>query len=130
MKLLLSALYQLPLVQVPTYRGVKLELFEVSDNAALVASEFGCKIDHIQCRPKCYCTKSLNDQQAQCIRHMRTRTMYPMTDVQPPNRQSVELAELQFHNQEQGNASRSKWRYRLRFGRLTFAFLSVQVFTN
>ena len=29
MKLLLSALYQLPLVQVPTYRGVKLELFEV-----------------------------------------------------------------------------------------------------
>ena len=36
MKLLLSGLYQLPLVQVPTYRGVKLELFEVSDNAALV----------------------------------------------------------------------------------------------
>ena len=31
MKLLLSALYQLPLVQVPTYRGVKLELYEVSD---------------------------------------------------------------------------------------------------
>ena len=31
MKLLLSALYQLPLVQVPTYRGVKLELFEASD---------------------------------------------------------------------------------------------------
>ena len=29
MKLLLSGLYQLPLVQVPTYRGVKLELFEV-----------------------------------------------------------------------------------------------------
>merc|ERR1712037_275081 len=28
MKLLLSALYQLPLVQVPTYRGVKRELFE------------------------------------------------------------------------------------------------------
>ena len=34
MKLLLSALYLLPLTQVPTYRGVKLELFEVSDNAA------------------------------------------------------------------------------------------------
>ena len=32
MKLLLSALYQLPLVQVPTYRGVKRELFEASDN--------------------------------------------------------------------------------------------------
>ena len=32
MKLLLSALYQLPLVQVPTYRGVKLELFEVRDS--------------------------------------------------------------------------------------------------
>ena len=32
MKLLLSALYQLPLVQVPTYRGVKLELFEVRNN--------------------------------------------------------------------------------------------------
>ena len=30
MKLLLSGLYQLPLVQVPTYRGVKLELFEVT----------------------------------------------------------------------------------------------------
>ena len=30
MKLLLSALYQLPLVHVRTYRGVKLELFEVS----------------------------------------------------------------------------------------------------
>ena len=33
MKLFLSALYQLPLVQVPTYRGVKLELFEVGDKA-------------------------------------------------------------------------------------------------
>ena len=32
MKLLLSALYKLPLVQVRTYRGLKLELFEVSDN--------------------------------------------------------------------------------------------------
>ena len=31
MKLLLSGLYQLPLVRVPTYRGVKLEIFEVSD---------------------------------------------------------------------------------------------------
>ena len=29
MKLLLSALYQLPLTQLQTYRGVKLELFEV-----------------------------------------------------------------------------------------------------
>ena len=29
MKLLLSALYHLPLTQVPTYRGVKLELYEV-----------------------------------------------------------------------------------------------------
>lgn len=29
-KLLLSALYQLPLTDVPTYRGVKLALFEVS----------------------------------------------------------------------------------------------------
>jgi len=28
MKLLLSALYQLPLIRVPTYRGVKLEIFE------------------------------------------------------------------------------------------------------
>ena len=34
MKLLLSALYLLPLMQVPVYRGVKLELFEVSDHAA------------------------------------------------------------------------------------------------
>ena len=41
MKLLLSALYQLPLVQVPTYRGIKLELFEVSDNAALLISQSG-----------------------------------------------------------------------------------------
>ena len=31
MKLLLSGLYQLPLTQVPTYRGVKLDLHEVSD---------------------------------------------------------------------------------------------------
>ena len=31
MKLLLSGLYQLPLTQVPTYRGVKLELYEVRD---------------------------------------------------------------------------------------------------
>ena len=30
MKLLLSALYCLPLTHVPTYRGVKLDLFEVS----------------------------------------------------------------------------------------------------
>ena len=30
MKLLLSGLYQLPLTQVPTYRGVKLALCEVS----------------------------------------------------------------------------------------------------
>ena len=30
MKLLLSGLYQLPLTQVPTYRGVKLELYQVS----------------------------------------------------------------------------------------------------
>ena len=30
MKLLLSALYQLPLTHVRTYRGVKLKLFEVS----------------------------------------------------------------------------------------------------
>ena len=30
MKLLLSGLYQLPLCQVPTYRGVKRELYEVS----------------------------------------------------------------------------------------------------
>ena len=30
MKLLLSGLYQLPLTQVPTYRGVKMELYEVS----------------------------------------------------------------------------------------------------
>ena len=30
MKLLLSALYQLPLMHVRTYRGVKLELYEVS----------------------------------------------------------------------------------------------------
>ena len=29
MKLLLSGLYQLPLTRVPTYRGVKLELYEV-----------------------------------------------------------------------------------------------------
>ena len=36
MKLLLSGLYQLPLVQVPTYRGVKLQLFEVSDDAVLL----------------------------------------------------------------------------------------------
>ena len=36
MKLLLSALYQLPLTQVPTYRGVKLQLFEVSDDAVLL----------------------------------------------------------------------------------------------
>ena len=30
MKLLLSALYQMPLTHVPTYRGVKLELYEVN----------------------------------------------------------------------------------------------------
>ena len=34
-KLLLSALYQLPLVHVRTYRGVKLELFEVKDKRYL-----------------------------------------------------------------------------------------------
>ena len=32
MKLLLSGLYQLPLTQVRTYRGVKLQLYEVSDH--------------------------------------------------------------------------------------------------
>ena len=31
LKLLLAGLYKLPLVQVPTYVGVKLELFQVSD---------------------------------------------------------------------------------------------------
>ena len=31
MKLLLSGLYHLPLTQVPTYRGVKLELYEVRE---------------------------------------------------------------------------------------------------
>ena len=30
MKLLLSGLYQMPLIRVPTYRGVELEIFEVS----------------------------------------------------------------------------------------------------
>ena len=52
MKLLLSALYQLPLVQVPTYRGVKLELFEVSRKTVFAdfASEFGCEIYRIQYR--------------------------------------------------------------------------------
>ena len=32
MKLLLSGLYQLPLTQVTTYRGVKLELYEVRES--------------------------------------------------------------------------------------------------
>ena len=36
MKLLLSALYQLPLIRVPTYRGVKLEIFEVSGDKSSV----------------------------------------------------------------------------------------------
>ena len=40
MKLLLSALYQLPLVHVRTYRGVKLELFEVSSHAVYVRTSF------------------------------------------------------------------------------------------
>ena len=35
MKLLLSGLYQLPLTQLQTYRGVKLELFEVISYRAL-----------------------------------------------------------------------------------------------
>merc|ERR1719353_740770 len=39
MKLLLSALYQLPLVQLPTYRGVKRELFETYN---LLAGKVWC----------------------------------------------------------------------------------------
>ena len=37
MKLLLSALYQLPLTHARTYRGVKLELFEVISRKHFVA---------------------------------------------------------------------------------------------
>ena len=39
MKLLLSALYQLPLLRVPTYRGVKLEIFKVSDKMFSLSDE-------------------------------------------------------------------------------------------
>ena len=46
MKLLLSALYQLPLTQVRTYRGVKLELFKVISYRALNVKPRASLVQH------------------------------------------------------------------------------------
>ena len=55
MKLLLSALYQLPLTHVPTYRGVKLDLAEVGHPVACYCGKhaayacLGCDCKHTTC---------------------------------------------------------------------------------
>ena len=43
MKLLLSALYKLPLVQAKVYRGVKLDLHEVRVPASRARSDCACR---------------------------------------------------------------------------------------
>ena len=92
MKLLLSALYQLPLVQVPTYRGIKLELFEVSDNAALLILQVNCILISIA-NPKCdkipqRSTRAMCSARAHTQTHPHTHT-HTHTHCAPDRRLTI-----------------------------------------
>ena len=126
MKLLLSGLYQLPLTHERTYRAVKLELFEASQSLCVCVSLSLCVCVFLSlcvclcvsvcvCVCLCVCVGDRDGGGDDCsddtvqkstlrirkisITHALYK-MHSMADLQPVSRSSMELVELQFHDEK------------------------------